>query len=378
MAEQQSSGDQTEKPSAQKLRKAKEQGHVPRSKDLATAIGLLAALKLTVALMPGYLDDFRIIFAQSFADLGGEGTLDNVGAGVMQSALWLLLKMLLPLAVVPLAVIAASVVPGGFTLNASHFMPQLGRLSPRSNLGRLMSGKHWTDVGISVFKASVLGTLLYHLSQSGADAYVRLQGLPLGPALLGGTNLLLDSVMAMCAVFIVFALIDLPVQHFIFMRGQRMSKQELKEEYKSQEGRPEVRQRIRQLQRALSRRSINKTVPTADVVIVNPEHYAVALKYDDKRAEAPFVVAKGVDEMALYIRQVAVEHAIEVVPLPPLARALYNTSQVNQQIPATLYKAVALVLTYVFQLDAFRSGRRPQQPALPTDLAVPAHLAERL
>lgn len=378
MAEQQSGGDQTEKPSAQKLRKAREQGQVPRSKDLATAIGLLVALKLTVALMPGYLEDFRIIFAQSFADLGGEGTLDNVGATVMQSALWLLLKMLLPLAVVPLAVIAASVVPGGFIVNASHFTPQWGRLSPLSNLGRLKSGKHWTDVGISVFKASVLGTLLYHLSQSSADAYVRLQGLPLGPALLGGTNLLLDGVMAMCAVFIVFALIDVPVQHFIFMRGQRMSKQELKEEYKSQEGRPEVRQRIRQLQRAMSRRSIHKTVPTADVVIVNPEHYAVALKYDDKRAEAPFVVAKGVDEMALYIRQVAAEHAIEVVPLPPLARALYNTSQVNQQIPATLYKAVALVLTYVFQLDAFRSGRRPQQPALPTDLAVPAHLAERI
>ncbi|MGE5451500.1 MAG: flagellar type III secretion system protein FlhB [Acidobacteriota bacterium] len=374
MADQASGGDQTEKPSAQKLRKAREQGQVPRSKDLATAVGLLVAIKLTIVLMPGYLDDFRVLFVQTLADLGGEGSLQNLGSIALPSALWLLIKMILPLMVVPMAVIVASVVPGGLTFNASHFVPKLNRLSPLSNLGRLGSGKHWVGVFTSVLKAAVLGALVYHLSLTGVDAYVRLQGSTLGPALLGATALLTDSVMAMCAVFVIFALIDVPVQHLLFMRGQRMSKQELKEEYKSQEGRPEVRQRIRQLQRALARRSIHKTVPGADVVIVNPEHYAVALKYDDKRAEAPFVVAKGVDEMALYIRQIAAEHAIEVVPIPPLARAIYNTSQVNQQIPATLYKAVALVLTYVLQLDAFRQGRRPYQPALPTDLAVPEHL----
>ncbi|HYR24656.1 MAG TPA: EscU/YscU/HrcU family type III secretion system export apparatus switch protein, partial [Aquabacterium sp.] len=231
------------------------------------------------------------------------------------------------------------------------------------------------DLMVSVFKAAVLGGVLYHLSQEGVDSYVRLQGLALPQALLQATQLLLDAVLAMCAVFIVFALIDVPIQRLFFLRGQRMTKQEVKEEYKNQEGRPEVRQRIRQLQRALSQRSIRKAVPTADVVIVNPEHYAVALKYDEQRAEAPFVVAKGVDEMALYIRQVASEHTIEVVPLPPLARAIYNTSQVNQQIPATLYKAVALVLTYVLQLKAFRQGNRPQQPTLPSDVVVPAHLS---
>jgi flagellar biosynthetic protein FlhB len=122
--------------------------------------------------------------------------------------------------------------------------------------------------------------------------------------MLNGSALMFDGLMALVAVFVIFAIIDVPLQAFFFARSQRMSKQEVKEEHKSSEGRPEVRQRIRQLQQQLAQRSVRKTVPTADVVIVNPEHYAVALKYDSGRAEAPFVVAKGVDEMALYIRKV--------------------------------------------------------------------------
>ena len=121
-----------------------------------------------------------------------------------------------------------------------------------------------------------------------------------------------------------------------------MSKQEQKDEHKNNEGRPEVKNRIRQLQRQLARRSVRTAVPTADVVIVNPEHYAVALKYDEKRAQAPYVVAKGIDEMALYIREIARGAGLEVLELPPLARAIYNTSQVQQQIPIPLYTACLL------------------------------------
>lgn len=367
-------GDKTEKPSAQKLKKAREQGQTPRSKDWSTAVGLLVALKFTVWLMPGYLADFKFMFALCLTDLSEPGSLQRLGTELVPATFELLMRMLLPLLAIPAVLIVASVVPGGFTFHGGHLAPKLDRLNPMSNLGRLASTKHLGELALTVGKAAVLGWLIVHLGRSGIDAHVRLQGLPLGEALLGGTQLLLDGVLALCAVFIVFALIDVPVQHMIFMRGQRMSKQEIKEEYKNQEGRPEVRQRIRQLQRALAQRGIRKAVPTADVVVVNPEHYAVALKYDEQRAEAPFVVAKGIDEMAFEIRLVAAEHGIDVVPLPPLARALYNTSQVNQQIPAPLYRAVALVLTYVLQLKAFQQGRRPSQPALPTDLGVPEPL----
>jgi flagellar biosynthetic protein FlhB len=133
---------------------------------------------------------------------------------------------------------------------------------------------------------------------------------------------------------------------------------------------------MRQLQRALARRSVRSTVPGADVVIVHPEHYAVALKYDAGRAAAPFVVAKGVDEMALFIREVAREHHIEILEMAPLARAIYNTSQLQQQIPVQLYQAVSQVLNYVLQLQAFRSGRRTAHPQFPHEVAVPSHLSE--
>jgi flagellar biosynthetic protein FlhB len=188
--------------------------------------------------------------------------------------------------------------------------------------------------------------------------------------------MMFDGLMALVAVFVIFAVLDVPIQAFQFAKNQRMSKQDQKEEHKQNEGKPEVRQRIRQLQRQLAQRNVNKTVPTADVVIVNPEHYAVALKYDTGRAEAPFVVAKGVDEMALYIKSVAAKHKIETVSLPPLARAIYNTSQVQQQIPAQLYQAVSQVLNYVLQLNAFRDGRRQAPPRFPVDVAVPSHLSE--
>ena len=174
--------------------------------------------------------------------------------------------------------------------------------------------------------------------------------------------MLINALLSLTAVFMLFALIDLPLQILLFMKQQKMSKQEIKEEYKSTEGRPEIKQRIRQIQMQMAQRGVRKAVPTADVVIVNPEHYAVALKYDEERAEAPFIIAKGLDEMALYIRQVAQEHQVDVVPLPPLARAVYHTTQVNQQIPAPLYRAVAQVLTYVMQLKAFRNGSRRSQP----------------
>jgi flagellar biosynthetic protein FlhB len=284
--------------------------------------------------------------------------------------------MAAPLLVLPLVIIIASLMPGGLLFTPGNWAPKLNRLSPITNLGRLASAKHWNDLGLSILKILCLIAALVYLSRSLAGAWVALQGQSLDQALAHGAGMVLDSLMVLAALLGVFALIDAPLQHFLFMRGQRMSKQELKDEYKQQEGRPEVRQRIRQLQRALAQRGVRKAVPEADVVVVNPEHYAVALRYDDKRAEAPFVIAKGVDEMAFYIREIARQHGVQVLTLPPLARALYNSSQVQQQIPASLYQAVAQVLSYVMQLKAFKNGKRKSAPQLPGDLAVPHHLSD--
>ncbi|URI06276.1 flagellar type III secretion system protein FlhB [Aquincola tertiaricarbonis] len=371
-----SSGDKTEKPSPQKLRKAREEGQVTRSRDWATAVGILVSLKAFVLMVPGYLEDFRSLFRLILVPLEGQGALHNAWSNVFYEVALLFGRMVLPLAVVPLLVVLASLYPGGWVLSFKNVMPKGSRLNPLSFAGRLASAKHWSDFAVSLLKCGLVIAVLWHVSTTSVAAYLQLQSQTFDQALVHGAGLMLDGVMAMVVVFILFAVIDVPLQTFLFTQQQRMTKQEVKEEHKSAEGRPEVRQRIRQIQQQISKRSVRKTVPTADVVIVNPEHYAVALKYDEDRAEAPFLVAKGVDEMALYIRQVARESGVEVVPLPPLARAIYNTSQVNQQIPAPLYKAVALVLRYVMQIRAFQAGTRKAAPVLPDDLEIPARLSE--
>ncbi len=371
-----SNGDKTEKASQQKLKKSREQGQVVRSRDLSTAIGILVSLKLFVWLLPAYLVDFRQLFHQGLLPLDSEGAMQNAMSTAFASAMLLLIKMVLPLFVVPLAVVLGALVPGGWVISTSHWAPKFERLSPAKNLGRLVSPRHGFETAASVAKAVLLIAVLVHVARASVHDYAQLQGMALNAAMLRGAGLMLDGLMSLCMVFLLFAIIDVPAQAFFFARGQRMSKQDIKEEHKSNEGRPEVKQRVRQLQRQLARRGVRTTVPTADVVIVNPEHYAVALKYDEHRAAAPFVVAKGVDEMALYIRQVALQHNIEILPLAPLARAIYNTSQVQQQIPVQLYQAVSQVLNYVLQLQAFRNGQRRAHPPFPHEVAVPSHLSE--
>jgi flagellar biosynthetic protein FlhB len=371
-----STGDKTEKASQQKLKKSRDEGQVVRSRDLSTAIGILVSLKLFVYLLPNYMADFTEIFHQSFAPFDSVGSIDNAMSTVFGSAMLLFIKMVLPLFVVPLFIVLGAMVPGGWVMTTKHWAPKLSRMSPAANLGRLFGAKHGFELLVSIAKAGVLIAVLIHVARSTVKDYTQLQHMPMGQAMMNGSNLMLDGLMALIAVFVIFALIDVPAQAFFFAKQQRMSKQDQKEEHKSTEGRPEVKGRIRQLQRALARNSARKTVPSADVVIVNPEHYAVALKYDHDRAEAPYVVAKGVDEMALYIRQIATEHKIEVMELAPLARAIYNTSQVNQQIPVQLYQAVSQVLNYVLQLKAFRTGRRAAQPAYPSEVVVPTSMSE--
>jgi flagellar biosynthetic protein FlhB len=366
-----SQDDKSEKASAQKLRKSRERGQVARSRDWTTAVGIFLCLQLTVFLIPGYLEDFRLLFARSFTVMSQPGDLENANSTLFASSMMLLFKMVLPLLAVPLLVGIASMFPGGWVMSFTPLKPRFDKLNPLSYFKRVFAQRHMVETLTSMLKAIVLIATLWWVTRGSITDFLELQSRPLPEALEGAADLMLSGVMALCAVFIVFAIIDLPIQAFVFMREQRMSKREVKEEHQHNEGRPEVRQRIRQIQQKMSRGAIRKAVPTADVVIVNPEHYAVAVKYDEKRASAPFVIAKGVDEMALYIKAVAIEHNVEVVPLPPLARAIYNTSQVNQQIPAALYEAVASVLAYVLQIQAFRKGSRKVLPTLPSELSLP-------
>lgn len=367
-------GDKTEKPTPQKLRKAREQGQVARSRDIGAAVGVLACLQLTLWLLPGWLGDFRRLFALALPG-PGPGGMDDAASQLFPATLALLAKMLLPLAAVPACVALASLFPGGWVLASAQLKPKFSRLSPAANLGKLFKPRHYAQTGMLVLKCLAVLAVLYWRCRANLQGFAALQGVPLEDALSGGARLLVDTMLWLCAVLAAFALADVPVQGLLFLREQRMSKRDLKDEHKQNEGRPEVKQRMRQLRRMMLHNGIRKAVPGADVVVVNPTHYAVALKYDEARSQAPFVVAKGVDGSALFIRQVAESHGVEVLVLPPLARAVYHTSQVNQQIPAALYDAVAQVLIYVLQIRAFRRGERRAPPRQPTRLDIPAELS---
>jgi flagellar biosynthesis protein FlhB len=371
-----SSADKSEQATEHKLRKARQEGQVARSRDLATAVGLIATLGVTAWMLPSYVERFRRIFVLGFADATGQGTLENLWSGVWVQTGGLLALMVTPLFITPVLVALASAIPGGWVFSPKSLAPKSTRMSPKTNLGKLFGAKHHGDLLMSVLKAVAVASVVAWFSSANRARFLALQGLPLNESLHAGLLLMAEGIAAVGSTFIILALVDVPLQRLLFLRQQRMSKQEVKEEMKGMEGRPEVKQRMRQIQRQMARRSIRTAVPTADAVIVNPEHYAVAIRYDAARAQAPYVVAKGVDESALYIREVARQHGVEVLSIPPLARAVYHTSQVNQQIPAALYGAVARTLHHVLQIRAFRNGERSQPPDPPTDIEVPRHLSE--
>ncbi len=268
------------------------------------------------------------------------------------------------------ASLLSSLVPGGWLFLPKKILPDFSKISPLKGIGRLFSSEHLAETGKMTVKSVVVLVMLWISLRNNFAAFLGLQALPFKLAVNDGLSLYASVMRNFVILFIFFALLDVPLAKALFTKGLKMTKQELKEEYKNQEGKPEVKARVRRLQRQLAMGQIRKVVPKANVVITNPTHYAVALQYDQSRAAAPFVVAKGTDEIALYIRQVATENQVEVVEFPRLARSVYYTTQVNQQIPFQLYRAIAHVLTYVLQMKHWREGAQPR-PALNRHISIP-------
>ncbi|CAM3207349.1 flagellar biosynthesis protein FlhB [Ectopseudomonas mendocina] len=376
MSEQSSGQEKTEEASAHKLKKSKDDGQVARSKDLSTTISLIATLfilKFSAGLfLEGLNDSFRLSYIQfGHSEIG----LDDLDTLLGYNML-VFIKLLAPLLLISLLVVVLSLVPGGWVFSAKNFAPKFSKLNPITGLGRIFSAQNWSELLKSVLKVLVLLGVGYVLVRAALPDLIALQRSSVLEAVSAAFDLTFNLTLCLMLIFVVFSFIDIPLQRYFFLKKLRMTKQERKEEHKNQEGRPEVKARIKQLQRQMLQRQISRVIKNADVVIVNPTHYAVALKYDTQKAAAPFVLAKGVDETALYMRQMAAKHSLEVVEIPPLARAIYFTTQINQQIPAPLYTAVAHVLTYILQLKAWRQGRR-SKPQLASNLPIPDSLANR-
>ncbi|SHL68428.1 flagellar biosynthesis protein FlhB [Rhodanobacter sp. OK091] len=358
--------EKTEEPSEKKLRESREKGEVPRSRDLSGAIVVLAGV---AALMNGGQSAFlhaRRIFALGLGYSREALFSDALPGRTLHAAVHEALNLFAPVAVATmLATLAAPLLLGGLNFSAQALQPKFDRLDPIKGLGRIFAMRGLIELGKALLKllfiGAVLGLLLRHwqdeLQATGRGSVVA--GIAQSIGLLGRSALWFGSMLALIGG------IDAIYQKFDHAKTLRMTKQEIRDEMKESEGNPELKGRIRQVQQAQSRRRMMEELPKADVVVVNPTHFAVALRYDDGRMGAPRVIAKGVDVLAQQIRLVAGSHRIPMVESPPLARALYATTELGREIPATLYVAVAQVLAYVYQLkQAVAQGETP--PAVPT------------
>jgi flagellar biosynthetic protein FlhB len=360
--------------SERKLRKAREDGDVVRSRDLSHFLVILAATGVLMGLTPVWVERLK---AQMTAGLRFDAR--TVAAPDMMverlsrwavDALWLVVPFGLAIA---LAAFAASVMSGGWVLSFKAVAPKFSKLNPISGIGNVFSKKQLIDALKGSLLALILGAVGAFLLYRSWPSMVDLLARPL-PAAFADLGYTMGSVLGtMLLVIAAFALIDWPLQKFLFAQRMRMSHQEAKDELKQTEGNLEVKGRMKQKMREMSRKRMLAAVPSADLVVMNPTHYAVALKYDEASMGAPRVVAKGVDLLALKIRDVATEHKVPVLEAPPLARALYAHTELDMEIPVALYSAVAQVLAYVFQLRQALSGQAPMPGNIP-DLDVPRDL----
>jgi flagellar biosynthetic protein FlhB len=351
MAEQNQSGERTEEPSQRRLQEARERGQVPRSRELtnfATMIGGSVALIATGSAGAGKMshlmrhfmavDPSRLEDPQSMISSLGEAAMIALGA-------------LLPIfAALVSLVLLASVALGGWNFSPAALIPDFTRMSPVEGLKRLFGLHGVTELGKALLKCAVVGGVCAAIMTWLFADVLSLGRMTPRAAIGRGAGLLSWAFVWLCASLALIAIVDVPLQLFQFKRSLRMTRQELRDEAKESDGRPETKQRIRQMQQQLARRRMMHKVPTADVVIVNPTHFAVALKYDPKNMRAPRVVAKGADLVAQNIRRIAEEHRVPLFESPKLARALYKSTDLNQEIPAGLYLAVAQVLSYIFRI----------------------------
>ena len=349
-----------------KIRKARAEGQVARSRDLGhlAILGLGGAVLVALApLLTGWLlhlvaDGLRF----DAATLADSGQL----AGRLGSQTLRMLAIVLPLGLLLAALaVAVAVLSGGWNFTLKAVQPKLGKVDPIAGFGRLFSSAHLIEVLKACGLALLLGTIAAFWLRAHVEEFVHLVGMPMLPALGAAGSIVASGLMAVLLVLVVFAVVDVPLQRHLLAQRLKMSHQELKEEHKQTEGSPEVKGRIRARMRQIAQRRMLAAVPSADIVVMNPTHYAVALKYDESRMAAPRVVAKGTDLMALRIRDAAKAADVPVLEAPPLARALHAACEIDQEVPAALFGAVAQVLAWVYQLRAAAGrGAVPDLPAL--------------
>lgn len=366
--------ERTEPASPKRLEQAREEGDVPRSRELSTCTILLAA-GAGLWMSGGSL--IRQLNHMLIDGLSMERTLAFDHDMLFSHIGMILMDVLLAFAplggLLMLVAIGSPLLIGGWLFSAKALQPNFSRMNPLSGLTNMISSKAGVELVKAIFKALIVGTVAWIVVMNQKDAIFGLASEPLAAGSAHMATMLAICFLSIVGALVLIAGIDVPYQMWSYANKLKMTHQEVIQESKEANGNPQIKAKIRAQQREMARRRMMSEVPTADVVVTNPTHYAVALKYKDGSNGAPRVVAKGADAVAAKIRELAAENNIPLLEAPPLARALFKHTELGDEIPETLYAAVAEVLAYVFQLKTFRQhgGLRP---SVPFDLAVPAEL----
>ncbi|OOE70006.1 flagellar biosynthesis protein FlhB [Salinivibrio sp. IB282] len=368
--------ERTEDATPRRQEQAREKGQVPRSRELASVsvlvVGAISLMWFGQALGEALMALMTRLFSLSRAEIFDSSELMRVVVGE-------LLHLILPLGLILIVLFISGLVGaaglGGVSFSWEAARPKLSKMSPLSGFKRMFGTQGLVELLKSILKVLLVAGVAAYLVYINLEDFFELTIDTFPSNLYHALDILLNFVLLVCCSLLVVVVIDVPFQIWQHNEQLKMTKQEVKDENKETEGSPEVKGRMRMLQREMAQRRMMADVPQADVVVTNPEHYSVALRYNSDMDSAPVVIAKGSDFTALKIREIAAEYDIAIVPAPPLARALYFSTELEQQIPDGLFTAVAQVLAYVFQLKQYQKGRgrRPTRPddaylPIPTDL----------
>ena len=350
-------GEKTEVPTAKKLNDARKEGQVAKSKEIITALMLLA-LFVVIKFYIGNLGQQMIECFSEFYDLFGKiisnseyGMRMVDATGVVSLGLTTVLNMIVPfIALAVVIAILGNALQQKWMVTTKPLQPKLSKISPISGLKRMFNVKQLFEVGKSVAMIAVMSYVIYTTVKDKLGVLYTFYNISLYEALEIVGDIIVDLGIKISAVFLVIGFVDLIYQRHKFKEDMKMTKQEVKDEFKNTEGDPQVKGQIRRRMQQVSRRRMMEALPQADVVITNPTHFAVALKYEANKGQAPVVIAKGADNLAFDIKAKAKEYGIEIVENKPLARILYNNVEIGAQIPPELYQAVAEVLAFVYSL----------------------------
>ncbi|EIU7745956.1 TPA: flagellar biosynthesis protein FlhB [Vibrio vulnificus] len=367
--------ERTEEATPRRLQQAREKGQVARSKELASVsvlvIGAVSLMWFGESLARALFKAMGRLFSLSREEIFDPSKLFDIASGALSA---LLLPLLLILFALFVAAAIGSAGVGGISFSVEAATPKLSKMNPLSGIKRMFGLQSWVELIKSILKVALVTGVAIYLIQASQEDLIQLSLDVYPQNIFHALDILLNFVLLISCSLLIVVAIDIPFQIWQHTDQLKMTKQEVKDEYKDTEGKPEVKGRIRMLQREAAQRRMMADVPTADVIVTNPEHFSVALRYKQNSDRAPVVVAKGTDHMAMKIREVAREHDISIVPAPPLARALYYSTELEQQIPDGLFTAVAQILAYVFQLKQYRKrgGHRPKLQDY--DLPIPPDL----